>query len=44
MKISGRDLPLSMSSGESPSAANKGPAKASRVARVNDLMSMRISF
>jgi hypothetical protein len=44
MTISGRDLPLSMSSGESPSAASKGPAKASRVVRVNDLMSMRISF
>ncbi|MNT57900.1 hypothetical protein D3C72_1953050 [compost metagenome] len=42
--ISGRALPLSISRGESPSAANKGPAIASKVARVSDLMSMRISF
>jgi hypothetical protein len=30
--------------GESLSAANKGPAIASKSVRVNDLMSMRISF
>ncbi|MCY1181309.1 hypothetical protein D9M73_218070 [compost metagenome] len=44
MTISGRALPLSMSSGESPSAANEVPAIASKVASVSDLMSMRISF
>ncbi|MNR12907.1 hypothetical protein D3C85_1292840 [compost metagenome] len=44
MTINGRDLPLSMSNGESLSAASKGPAKASKVVRVKNLMSMRISF
>jgi hypothetical protein len=42
--IRGLALPLSTSSGESSATASKGPANASRVVRVKDLMSMRISF
>ncbi|MNV67265.1 hypothetical protein D3C71_1600580 [compost metagenome] len=44
MTTSGLAFPSSLANGASLSAANKGPATASRVARVSERTSMRISL